>query len=145
MVRWILVLIGAFGIFLLIFSLVNLRDLFEQVNSTTASLVIDSCKISGITMLCKARLVVRSSLVYDVELAQLKLTNLSGKYIDSWSGEIKDRNNFTISFSKNELFSDKSRRFLIDGFVKVNFLIGRNGLKINLPVKAEVSVVGRKE
>lgn len=145
MARWILVLIGTFGIFLLIFSLLNLRNLFEQVNSTTVSLVIDSCKINGITMLCQARLVVRSSLMYDVELAQLRLTDLSGKYIDSWSGEVRDRNNFTISFSKNELFRNKSEKFLIDGFVKVNFLIGKNGLKINLPVKAEVSAVGRKE
>jgi len=138
-----IIFISIVGLVLLLLSLFNLRNTFELINSTTANLIIRSCTIHGITFLCKAKVNIESALGYNIELAQLKITDASGKHIDSWTGEIKNKENFLISFSNVEFFSKKFEKVFIDGFVRVKLNVGQSGIKINLPVKAEVSFVGR--
>lgn len=143
MIRTLMVLISIVSLILLMLSLFNFKNTFELINNTTANLLIKSCTVHGITLLCRASIEIQSALEYSVELTQLKLFDMSNNYIDSWSGEIRNNENFLISFSNVGLFGDKFERFIIEGFVKIKFKIGRNDLKIDLPVKAEVSVIGR--
>ena len=143
MVRLATILIGILASVLLMLSLFNLKNVFELVNNTTAHFLIKSCKMHGITILFKARINIHSALDCAIELAQMKIIDVSGKYLDSWTGEVKNKEDFLLSFSNVELFSGELKKVIIDGFVRVKLNVGRSGIKINLPVKAEVSFVGR--
>lgn len=145
MVRGVMISLGVFALVMLVLSFFTLKNVFELVNNSTAYLRIKDCTIKGIKLLFKARINVRSALDYTIELAQLKITDTSGDYIDSWSGEVKNKEDFLISFSNAELFNGRFDKVIIDGFVKVKFDIGKSGFKVNLPVKVEVSFVGREE
>lgn len=145
MAKWVMISLGVFALAMLIFSFFALKNVFELVNNTTAYLTIKDYTMKGIKLLFRASINVQSDLDYAIELLQVKITDASGKYLDSWSGEVKNKEDFLISFSNTDLFGGKFKKIIIDGFVKVKFNVGPGGFKVNLPVKAEVSFVGRKE
>ena len=145
----ILVVIFATSLFLLIASLDNLKHSFLSLKEVNARLVLSDCSINGMTVECYGNITIDSTIPYEIELIQLSMSNEEGKDMGSWTADYV-RNagkDFLIKISDVQIFEefrDGDSKVYLEGFVKVKFDIGRYGMKLDIPLKAEVSTFGKE-
>lgn len=145
----ILVVIFAISLFLLIASLDNLKHSFLSLKEVNARLVLSDCSIKGMTVECHGNIAIDSSIPYEIELIQLRMSNEEGKDMGSWTADyVRDAGkDFLIKISDVQIFEefrDGDSKVYLEGFVKVKFDIGRYGMKLDIPLKAEVSTFGKE-
>lgn len=148
--------IGIVGIVFLFQLLSHMKSVFLKINNTFAQTNIESYELRGINLSLNGRIIVHSNLSNKIELIQVRMFSKDGEYLGTWSGEpIDDSGRFFIKFSNRTLFnmtsSDNLRQaessvLILDGFAKLCLDIGGSGkLKINLPIRAEVSLSEEKK
>jgi len=102
------------------------------------------------TVECYGNITVDSTIPYEIELIQLSMSNEEGKDMGSWTADyVRDAGkSFLIKISDVQIFEefrDGDSKVYLEGFVKVKFDIGRYGMKLDIPLKAEVSTLERKD
>ncbi|MFN3329025.1 MAG: hypothetical protein ACK40U_09270 [Fervidobacterium pennivorans] len=147
--------IGLASIILLLQLLSQMKSVFLTINNTFAHTYIESYELRGINLSLSGRIIVHSNLPNKIELIQVRIFSEDGAYLGSWSGEPIDNNGrFFIKFSNRTLFNmsssgslpNGSSVLILDGFAKLSLDIGGpSKLKINLPIRAEVSLSEEKK
>ncbi|MGQ9856493.1 MAG: hypothetical protein ACUVQF_07130 [Fervidobacterium sp.] len=135
--------------FFLGISLKNLRTTFTKIESVKAKLVVENGYKKGISLVFTGRLDIETNDIrYDVEIVQLRVYDSNGRYLGSWTKDGAVPETFVFAISNVHLFDGKDKmkgeKINIDGFVKVKLNIGRYGMRLNLPVNAEVSISEEK-
>lgn len=121
-------------------TLSNVERMFRELSNAHAVLEVDHVSIEGIKLTCRGRLEVTSNVPYQVEFVQFYITDVDGNYLASWNAASLNGESFEISIENPKFFGTVVSKVKVHGFVKVNFLVGRYGLKLNLPVFSEASV-----
>ncbi|MGC8955434.1 MAG: hypothetical protein ACP5JS_04960 [Fervidobacterium sp.] len=152
---WIAI-IGLIALTFLILSLSGLKRVFFIVRDIRLNFDVTEVKVNGINLEIKSKL----SLSFpkndeglaqntDIEIVQIKVFDDGGNYLGSWNGNVQREGNgkyvLNFSFSDVKIFEENKEldKFNIEGFAKVKMNVGRYGLKINVPLKAEVSNFGK--
>lgn len=143
----IMVIIFSVSLFFLIASFDNLKQSFSSLKAVDAKLLLKDCSIKGMTFECYGNITIDSSIPYEIELIQLKMSSADGKNMGSWATDyVKDTNkDFLIKISNVQIFEglkNSDSKIYVEGFVKVRFDVGRYGMKLDIPLKAEVSTFG---
>jgi len=144
-----LLIIFVLSVLFLGISLKTLHGAFKRVESVKANFVVDNCYKKGITLVFRANLnILANDIEHNVEIIQLRIYNSNGRYLGSWTKDGAVPEDFVFTISNVHLFDGKDKmkgeRITIDGFVKVKLNIGRYGMRLNLPVNAEVSISEEK-
>lgn len=148
--------IGIASLILLFQQLSRMKSVFFTINNTFVQTNIESYELRGINLSLSGQIIVHSNLPNKIELIQVRMFSKDGEYFGSWSGEpIDDSGRFSIKFSNrtffnmtssNNLRKEESSVLILDGLAKLSLDIGGSSkLKINLPIRAEVSLSEEKK
>ncbi|ABS60018.1 MULTISPECIES: hypothetical protein [Fervidobacterium] len=156
-----LIVVSLIAMFLLSISLFNLKRAFFVVSDLKINFEITETQIKGINLIINANLKINApsqnkkiAIEKEIELVQLKVYDSAWNIIGLWNGEPakidEDLYSLSIVFSSVEIFNKNLKNmntesFKIQGFAKVRINLGREGLRINVPLEAEVLNLGKNK
>lgn len=137
-----LFVVGAFVVVLVLLlrTISNIDRMITKLSQSHAILTVEHVSIEGIRLTCQGKLVVVSDVPHQVEFVQLYITDAEGNYLASWNTSALNTNDFEITIENPKFFGTKTSKVKIHGFVKLDFKVGRYGMKLNLPVSFEAAI-----
>ncbi len=156
-----LIIVSLIAMFLLSISLFNLKRAFFVVSDLKVNFEITEVQIKGINLIINANLKINApsqnekmAVKKEIELVQLKVYDSAWNIIGLWNGEPTKINenlySLNIVFSSVDIFNKNLKNvntesFKIQGFAKVKINLGREGLRISVPLEAEVLNLGKNK
>lgn len=130
---------------LLLKTISNVDRMLTKLSQSHAVLTVEHVSVEGIRLTCRGKLVIVSDVPHQVEFVQLYITDAEGNYLASWNTSALNGNGFEVNIENPKLFGTTTPKVKIHGFAKLDFKVGRYGLKLNLPVFSEVVVSKRRD
>uniref|UniRef100_A0A7C5VKQ0 Uncharacterized protein n=1 Tax=Fervidobacterium thailandense TaxID=1008305 RepID=A0A7C5VKQ0_9BACT len=137
-----LFVVGAFLVVLVLLlrTLGNIDRILTKLSQSRAILTVEHVSVEGIRLRCRGKLEIVSDVPHRVEFVQLYLTDAEGNHLASWNTSALNGDDFEITIENPKLFGTKASKVKVHGFVKLDFNVGRYGLKLNLPVSSEAVI-----